>query len=266
MHPDNLGMGTNRHANIAHPARALSWCRELSLDLLALLWPTACVGCGLPDRELCNQCVAEILNVPRVEPEQFGVGACARSQFYVAGSYSGPVRAALVAYKHQGFFGLARPLGRRMGVVLREACVASAREDRAPPLLVTIPSRPARVRARGYRHLDEIVRVAVRQERLPLELVAALKVLPGRTGQVGLDAASRETNARRIALRDRTWMRAGKVARKLRSRDVILIDDIVTTGATIRAASEVLERAGAQVIAIVALCAVVRKDTPKKLE
>ncbi|MGO3146473.1 MAG: ComF family protein [Leucobacter sp.] len=247
-------------------AHALAWCREFFLDLLALLWPTSCVGCGCPDRELCNQCATEVLDVSSVDPEEFGIGAGGRLPCYVAGPYTGTVRAALVAYKHQGLFGLARPLGRRMGAVLRAACAAPASEVRAPPVLVTIPSRPARVRERGYRHLDELVRVAVRHERLPLEIVAALKVLPGRTGQVGLDAASRETNAQRISLRRGTWMGTGKLMRKLRTRDVILVDDIVTTGATLRAASKVLERAGARVVAVVALCAVVRKDTPEKLE
>ncbi len=229
----------------------LGWLRDFWLDLLALLWPTACVACGWPDRDLCSSCTAAVCEARGAHTEYLSAGP----PYYVAGPYSGEVRATLIAFKHDGAYGCVKPLGIRLGSVLRAAC-AEAGTD--PPLLVTIPSRPARVRSRGYRHVDALVGVAVRRERLPLELVRVLRVTRGRTGQVGLGAASRERNARRIAVRKR--------AIKFKGREVILVDDIVTTGATTRAACEVLELAGMRVIAVVALCHAVRKDDSEQTQ
>ncbi|WP_461638634.1 ComF family protein [Leucobacter sp. BZR 635] len=90
-------------------------------------------------------------------------------------------------------------------------------------------------------------------------LCPALQSLPGRTGQVGLDPIARERNARRVRVR-----RVSE--RRLRGRSVILVDDIVTTGASMRAAIAVLERAGARVEAVVALATAVRRDSPQKTE
>lgn len=239
--------------------RAWVWLRELGLDMLALVWPTACVACGLQDRELCAPCAAAVREAPRARPEYLG----SNLPCYVAGPYDGAVREVLLAYKHGGAHGFVRPLGARLGGVLRTACAENLpRQDAGaragPPHIVTIPSRPARVRSRGYRHVEDLVRVAVRHERLPMRHVRALRVLRGRTGQVGLGAEARERNARRIAVRGS--------AKNLRGAQVILVDDIVTTGATIRAACDVLERAGARVIAVVALCSAVRRDTPEKTQ
>ncbi|MFC5337582.1 ComF family protein [Leucobacter denitrificans] len=186
-----------------------------------------------------------------MHPEHLSAGP----PYYVAGAYEGVVRDTLIAFKHDSAYGFVKPLGSRLGRVLRAACREAGAD---PPLLVTVPSRPARVRSRGYRHVDALVRVAVRRERLPLDLVNVLRVLRGRTGQVGLDAESRERNARRVAVRKR--------ATKLAGREVILVDDIVTTGATTRAACEVLEAAGMRVIAVVALCHAVRKDSSQKTQ
>lgn len=227
------------------------WLREFLLDCLGLLWPTVCVGCGRHDRDLCVPCARELCNgkVERLDPG--GLGA----PCFVTGSYSGVTRAALIAYKHRGVFGLSRPLGKRLAAPLELACGAASRD---PPAIVTVPSRTKRVRERGYQHLDVLVKVALRSlpQGVSARLMPVLRPLRGRTGQVGLDIQARQENAKRVAVR-KLW------APDLAGREVILVDDIVTTGATVRAATEVLEAAGARVIAVVALCAAVRKDTPK---
>lgn len=168
---------------------------------------------------------------------------------YVAGPYDGVVREVLLAYKHGGAYGFVRPLGTRLALPLRAACAAATR---GPPVVVALPSRAARERERGYRHVEELVSRALRSARLGAPRMRALRTLRGRTGQVGLDAEARERNAERIALR--------RAAGSLRGREVVLVDDIVTTGATVRAAVAALERGGAEVVAIAALCAAERFD------
>lgn len=183
-----------------------------------------------------------------------GVTVCAASW------YSGALREMLVACKHQGRTGFARELGVRLRTPLR--AVLSGRTGAV--YVVTAPSRAARVRERGYRHVDLIVQRAIRRWVIDGEglsdvaeprvrlLPRALRALPARSGQVGLDAHARAANAALIT--------TGRAARyRLRGAQVVLVDDIVTTGATVAAAKHELEAAGAEVLGIVALCAVERR-------
>ncbi len=248
--------------------------RELWLDALALVWPTECVSCGAPDRDCCDACVAEIRAARGAvvwASAPAGVTVCA------AGPYAGPLRALLVALKHSGHTGFARELGPRLLAPLRAASNRS--HGSLPPLLVTVPSRAARVRERGYRHVDLLVRAALREYRrtlprerhaqtvpvaqrlgaplprepLPVFQPRVLRALRGRTSQVGLSAQQRQQNAALVSVR-----RAAR--RSLIGREVVLVDDVVTTGATVRAAAEALQACGARVVAIVALCAVERRS------
>ena len=264
-------------------SRTTHWLRELWLDALALLWPTQCVSCGAPDRDCCDDCRAQLRagnGTAMWVLTPAGVPAC------VAGPYAGPLRAQLVAFKHAGRTGFARELGPRLSAPLRVAL--SLARGPTLPLLVTVPSRAARVRQRGYRHVDMLVRVALtragaapvssallspapgnidspfgpgphgvhttRYEPRRAWLVPrALRAGPGRTSQVGLTATERRRNAALIEV-------SPSAHRILRGREVVLIDDVVTTGATVAAAHRALTESGARVIAIVALCAVERRS------
>ena len=296
------------HGRASRAPKAETWAAALGLDLLALLWPVACVGCGAADRALCRTCRAEVWDAAR-SPAVLripGVGVPG----FAAAPYAGAVRRVLLAYKHGGAHGHVRLLGRRLAVPLAAAlaevtraepgsagpplaqAAQAARAPRAPQplgesgsppvppagcssppagrlhphagqpvLVVPLPSRPQKVRERGFRHVDDLVRIAVRHaapapQALPaVRVVRALATTPGRTGQVGLPAAARERNARLVRLR------AGARA-AVRGRAVVLVDDIATTGATLREASRALECAGARVLAVVVVCAAVRRDAP----
>ncbi|MGW9019928.1 ComF family protein [Leucobacter chromiiresistens] len=178
----------------------------------------------------------------------------------VRGRYEGPLRAVLVAFKHGGRESFRRMLGEALRAPLLRAiriaapsAPAGAPGEPGAPLVVAMPSRPRGVRERGYRHLDLLIASALRRQRAPALRVRALRTTRGRVGQVGLRAAQRERNARRIAVR-----RAAR--RVIHGRRVVLVDDIITTGASVRAARDALERAGASVAVIVALCTAERRD------
>lgn len=247
--------------------------RELGLDLLALLWPCSCAGCGARDRELCAACAVEAARAPPdgvLDIPALGVPG------FAAGPYSGVLRSVLLAYKHRGAYGFHRLLGERMIEPLRAALAAehhrqsslgsmgaldetAGRAAPRAPVFVPLPSRRRRERERGYRHVDVVLRAGLRACRLPGGRVRALAPRRGRVGQVGLRPGERERNARLIRVR-----RAS--VRVIAGRGVILVDDIATTGATLRAAIAVLEAEGISVVGAVALCAAERRDAPQKTE
>lgn len=230
----------------------LRWFRELGLDLLAVLWPTSCVHCGAADRDCCANCLGEVRQLALLRSEQQGMPCFARAR------YSGPIRALLVAFKHGGRVRFARELGRQLAGPLGAGIACAA--DPGPPLVVVAPSRPSRTRERGYRHGELLVRHAVRELRAARKVravraVRALRTRRGRLSQVGLTPAQRAENAARITVRRR-------FRSSVRGREVVLVDDVLTTGATLRAARASLESAGARVVASAVLC-VADRGTPE---
>lgn len=239
--------------------------RELALDMLALLWPTQCVGCGRADRDLCAACRQELRTAAALreaDPRLLQHVTLPQAPHLVAlaaASYEGTPRELMVGFKHQGRTGFLGELAAQLRAPLAAAVAQSRSRE---PLLVTVPSRPVRVRERGYRHVDLIVRRAiagppVAQASRPRFVERALRTLPGRTGQVGLSAEERIQNAARIEV-------APRHTSTLRGREVILVDDIVTTGATMSAAAQALTVAGATVCAVVAVCATDRRDQQRQ--
>lgn len=225
--------------------------RNLGRDLLTLIWPTECVGCGLENRDFCAICLTEVHSLgPLLQGETLlGIG----TPVFAYGVYDGPLRSLLVAYKHEGRVGFVRHLAPLLGEGVRAAMKSHG--GVSPLLLVPVPSRASRVRERGYHHLDELLRAALRRQSASRSrILHALKPQRGRTGQVGLDVAGRERNASLLSVR------RSKIA-MLRNRDVVLVDDVITTGATVRAAKNALEQAGARVISVVSLCVATRRDT-----
>lgn len=128
-------------------------------------------------------------------------------------------------------------------------------------LLVPIPSTGSGWRRRGFDPLALILRALIREARLPsgMELVPLLRIKARppwqTTNQKGLGRAARRRNVRN------TMAVAGKTVRNFRlqakpsGQSVILIDDVLTTGSTLREAAKTLEIAGFRVRAAVVLAA-----------
>lgn len=169
-----------------------------------------------------------------------------------AGSYDGPLRGLVIAHKERSRFALARPLGR----VLAGAVVATACEGTRPVVLVPVPSVAAVVRGRGHDPVLRMTRQAAGALRREGRQVAVRRLLvPARVvaDQAGLGAEERGRN-----LQGAYRARPGAAASAL-GRPVIVVDDVVTTGATAREAQRALEQAGLPVLAIVVVAATQRK-------
>ena len=187
--------------------------------------PAHCSCCALP--------------FPAINSSSYLCGRCslARPHFskvHCVGLYDLALRKAIHQFKFNQRVGLDRPLAR-----LLERTVA---DDWRPDLIVPIPLHRRRLRQRSYNQSLLLAKQIGKLRSLPVAsgvLLKALDTLP----QQGLSARQREKNLRS----------AFAVAGRLDGERILLVDDVMTTGATAAAASRVLLQHGAQEVQVAVL-------------
>ena len=208
------------------PGRRARWAGRALLEAASVLAPVNCAGCGAPDAGVCPACRGAL--VP--EPAVVMAGGLA---VVTALDYGGVTARLLGALKEKGRTDAVGPLAWCLGVALAE-CAEPAPAGADRPVIVTVPSRRAAVRRRGFRPVDALVlragygRPAARA--LTLERDVA--------DQAGLGVAERRRNLQG----------ALRASVRLAGRRVIVVDDVLTTGATLIEAHRALTEAGAVVV------------------
>lgn len=227
----------------------------LVASLLDLVLPGGCAGCGAAERlrsGVCRSCADAVTRLrpgpTRPDPAPPGLPPCA-----ALGEYGGVLRELVLAYKDRGRHRLGRPLGRLLAQVV--ATLAAG-----PVALVPVPDTPAAARARHGDHMWRLARpaaAALRSAGTEVVLCRALRARP-RPDSAGLDAAGRAAHAA-AALRARSTRAAG-LRRWVRRTggSVIVVDDVITTGSTIAAATCRLAEAGIAVAGAAVLAATTR--------
>ncbi|WP_406037675.1 ComF family protein [Micromonospora sp. NBC_00898] len=207
-------------------------------DLTDLVLPAGCAGCGARAvgirRGFCPGCIRELESLrpapTRPTPAPADLPPCV-----ALGPYAGALREGLLAYKERGRHGLARPLGALLAEV-----VAVAVGPVRPVALVPVPDTAPAARARYGDHLDRLAGHAAARLRgagWPVRVLRPLRALP-RPDSVALDSAGRAAAAESAFRLRRPVPPAG------RNAAVVVLDDIVTTGVTLAAVSQVLQPAG----------------------
>lgn len=219
---------------------------------------SACRGCARPGRGWCRTCETTTGAAPWVawpDPTPEGLRAP-----WAATPYGGVVRDLVLAHKEHTVLALARPLGALLAASVASALCADGAGSRGPVLLVPVPSRRAGVRERGHDATRRMVRAAERSlvaQGLEIRTVSLLRLRPGVVDQSGLDAAARAANLAGSMACDAGSLR--RAARRCPRAHVLVCDDVLTTGSTLREAQRALEASGVTVLASAVVAATARR-------
>lgn len=209
--------------------------------ILDFVLPLECGGCGAPDTRWCAGC-ATALRVPTDQPGVVVPRIDPGVPVFALGRYAGPRRQAIVALKERGRTDLVPPLARAVALGIHHLIGWGVLTF--PVSVVPAPTRWSAARRRGGDPVARIAATATAGEPR-LEVARALRATGAVRDSVGLTSVARERNiAGRVRL-------IGVPPRP--GSEVLLLDDIVTTGATAAESVRVLAAASVRVAAVLAL-------------
>jgi predicted amidophosphoribosyltransferase len=203
--------------------------RDAFLDALALLSPVECAGCTADDRSLCVDCRNALL--PDVTVHAVNQHSAAGLRVHAALRYELRVRRVILAYKEQERTDVAAALAVPLAAAVQASLAAAAPGLRSVELAL-VPTSRAAYRRRGY----DPVRLLVRRAG-------------GRPQRVLLSARTTGTQ-KTLGVEDRAVNLRGAfvAARRLEGRRFVIVDDILTSGATITEAARAISEAGGEVV------------------
>lgn len=227
--------------------------------LLNIIFPPICILCGqdrLFDMEpICPECWAKAspikapickkCGLPIGSLDQAGFESpflcsiCRKKEwaFEIARAgfvFDGPVRDAIHLLKYQGHFSIGAWLGQKMGEILKH--VFHNRENKEEAFIVPVPLSPDRWRDREFNHSLALAVPVSKSFGFPIS-TSVLQRTDGAAPQVGLTPKERWSNVRG------TFRVKG--LKSVIGKKIILVDDVLTTGATSNECARVLKKAGA---------------------
>jgi predicted amidophosphoribosyltransferase len=233
--------------------------RNLLAELTDLVLPDSCPGCGArATPPACAGCLAALEQSPRrCPPDPLPVGLPVP---WAVTAYAGTTRALVVAHKEHGRLGLSRPLG----AALARAVLGAAGADRV--LLVPVPSTRPAVRRRGHdptRRMSLAAAAWIRARGGRASVVRGLRHARAVDDQAGLDHAARMVNLHGALMASPGGTAAMQRAVAPVTDDaptrIVVVDDVVTTGATLVEGVRALRSAGLPVGGVAVVAATARR-------
>jgi len=216
--------------------------------ILNKLYPSICIRCGIASDlplNLCRGCLADLphnphacrlcaLPLPRDHEGHRLCGACQAtpSPFDTGFSpflYQGPVRRMVSTFKFNGQLSHGRLLGQLLAQELEAA------EIPLPELLIPVPLHKSRLQERGFNQALELCRPISRRRGIPIDYRSCVRSKPT------LHQADLNMNERKKNLRGAFGMK-----RPITAKHVALVDDVITTGSTLRALAVLLKHHGVE--------------------
>ncbi|MEO7446675.1 MAG: phosphoribosyltransferase family protein [Humibacillus sp.] len=231
----------------------------LTARLADLVLAVECAGCRRPGVRWCRRCdlalgrldlgPAPVLVRPRPLPPHLPTT-------HASLAYADPLRAAVTAWKDADRRDLVSVLGPVLARAADEA-VAGAGWGRSRVVVVPAPSSAASVRRRGDAPLEQLARwVAQRRGDGRWQVAPALHHARRVEDQSGLGIGERRRNLGHALAVKPPWLTV------IRDCNVLLVDDVVTTGATLAEACRALRRAGALRVVAATVAAAQRHEAP----
>ncbi len=204
--------------------------RSLADQLLALLFPDRCAVCRRPGALFCTVCQASLRPYPAATPLPLLDDAA------VAFIFEGALQQAIHTFKYDRVRRMAAPLG--------DLIVARLREHPLPAdAIIAVPLHPKRLAERGFNQSEELGRRLAHAWGIPL-LKDGLVRCRDTEHQARLDSRARQENVRDAF----TWHHTAAPPTR-----ILLVDDVLTTGATLGACAQALLAAGTREVRAVAL-------------
>ncbi|MCG8351913.1 MAG: ComF family protein [Chloroflexales bacterium] len=205
--------------------------RSFADNLLSLLFPERCVSCHRFGQLFCQDCQARLRPYP-AERRAF----TALDDVGVVFIFEDVLRDAIYSFKYRRVRRMAKPLGQFMAVYLQ-----------AYPLpadaLIPVPLHPQRRAERGFNQSEELARWLHEASNLPLNTTSLARIR-NTEHQARLDTQARQENVKGSFV----WQPSSPPPDR-----VLLVDDVLTTGATLEACAGALRLAGAREVRAIAL-------------
>lgn len=216
------------------------------MSLLDLIFPKRCVGCNKLGKYFCIECIAKIeWTIHQICPvcEKAAIDGAThpkcRSKYSLDGltnffRYRGIIRQAIKSVKYRFISDVALEF---INLIPSELLFLTMKQCSNETILVPVPLHPSRLRFRGFNQTEILGRIVAKRLKIPLR-TDLLERIRKSVPQVEMkDRKERLRNMDKVFSVNNVTMK--------QINYVILFDDVFTTGATLRAAANVLKRTGA---------------------